>query len=876
MKGASGWYQIRCLLDSGSQIESITDEAARGLGLAYSPNTTRITGIGGRIDASKKITTEISSRVGKFNMELDLVVVPQFLDDQPSIQLEFNDVRLPRNIELADPKFYMRRSIEMILGARVLFQVLAPSQIKCNGGPTLQETALGWLVGGLVSLRSPRTAMIMAVASTEAEAEVDQEEEKPNESLDDLFKRFWALEEVTPAEAETTCNRANVCEEHFQQNTTIGTDGKFVVRLPFKNKPIVLGDSFAQAKRRLLSLERRLVRSPEIYEQYREFLAEYCKLQHMEAVDSNDLCKVRYYIPHSCVVKPESTSTKLRVVFDASAKTSNGRSLNDLQLSGPTIQRDLFDLLLDFRCYDKVITADIAKMYRQVNVHDEDTWYQCILWRNDPSEEIKAYRLKTVTYGEAASSFLACCALQQVGVELSSSHPSLSEIIQKGFYVDNLMMGRDSAEALLNQRRAVEAALLERGFPLRKWASNDPSIISDIPAEDLEQEIHIGDHDIIKTLGVAWSPRDDKFRFVVDGRTTTQPTMTKRQLASEVLRLYDPLGIMQPAIVTAKILLQSLWKPELKIDWDDPIPSEVLHEWQQLKKTLPKLAELDFPRRAIPSNAVHVELHGFSDASARAYGGAIYAYSVDPQGNKAMHLLCAKSIVARKGELTMPRKELIGAKLLAELMNRVISIIPQHDLKVHYWCDSQVVLAWIRSSEPHEEVYVRNRIQIIQRISDKRSWKYVPTDQNPADIISRGITARKLLTTKRQLWLHATPYVLEARPETPVCAIQLAPPEAAGATDSPDHAMEDLILSYKYHNSLPKTRRHFALIYRAMKNFISKSSNRGDHVPTVTGPLTVDELEAGMRLAVKNMQLACLNNEFVSIRCNGAPTKQGP
>ncbi|XP_058840965.1 uncharacterized protein LOC131696442 [Topomyia yanbarensis] len=428
----------------------------------------------------------------------------------------------------------------------------------------------------------------------------------------------------------------------------------------------------------------------------------------MEVVAPNDWQRIKYFIPHSCVVKPDSTSTKLRVVFDASAKTSNGYSLNDIQLSGSVIQRELFDLLLDFRCHDKVVTADIAKMYPQVNVHEDDSWFQCIVWRDNPSEAIQAYRLKTVTYGEAASSFLACRALHQVGEKIRLDQPEIAKIIQTCFYVDNLMMGGDSVEGLLKQRLAAEVELMKRGFPLRKWASNDPTIIQDVPSEDLEREIYIGDHDIIKTLGVAWSPREDTFRFLRDDRMVSKTTMTKRQLASEVLRLYDPLGMMQPVIITAKILLQSLWKSQL--EWDDQIPAEIMHEWQQLKKTLPKLAELDFTRRAIPSNAVQLELHGFSDASVRAHGGAIYAYSIDSQGNKAMNLLCAKSRVAPIKDITLPRKEFIGAKLVAELMHRVIDIIPQHNIKVHYWCDSQVVLAWIHSDEQHEEIYVRNRV----------------------------------------------------------------------------------------------------------------------------------------------------------------------
>lgn len=173
------------------------------------------------------------------------------------------------------------------------------------------------------------------------------------------------------------------------------------------------------------------------------------------------------------------------------------------------------------------------------------------------------------------------------------------------------------------------------------------------------------------------------------------------------------------------------------------------------------MAEFEFPRQAMPSNAVRMELHGFSDASSRAYGAAMYAYAIDAHGNKSFNLRCSNARVTPIQDITLPRKELLGAKLLAELTHRVNGIVTQRINQISYWCDSQVVLAWIRSNELHEEVYVRNRIKIIRELTNKMCWRYIPTDQNPADIISRGRTVRKLLTTKREMWLHATPYVLE-------------------------------------------------------------------------------------------------------------------
>ncbi|XP_055522535.1 uncharacterized protein LOC129716722 [Wyeomyia smithii] len=198
-------------------------------------------------------------------------------------------------------------------------------------------------------------------------------------------------------------------------------------------------------------------------------------------------------------------------------------------------------------------------MYRQILVHDDDTWMQCIRYRFNKGEKIKTYRLKTVTYGEGASSFLACRALFQVGEEQKETNAEIYNIIQKSFYVDNLQMGAETTEKLVDIRSKTKAALLQRGFPLRKWASNSKDVLSGIPKEYLESTVRIGEREMVKTLGLNWAPENDTFIFeVVETHDARAVSMTKRRLASEVLRLYDPLGLMQPVIVAAKIRLQQL------------------------------------------------------------------------------------------------------------------------------------------------------------------------------------------------------------------------------------------------------------------------------------------------------------------------------
>ena len=210
------------------------------------------------------------------------------------------------------------------------------------------------------------------------------------------------------------------CETYFQQTLQKASDGKFIVRLPYSGDVSELGESHDVAMRRFLSLEKRLARDSVIQKSYVDFMKEYEQLGHMKEVEPKHVPKQHYFIPHHCVLKPENTTTKLRVVFDASAKSSSGKSLNDILHAGPVVQNDLFSILLRFRMHKYVFTADIEKMYRQVWINPNDQFHQLIIWRNNQSEKIKYFRLKTVTYGTTSAPFLATKCLNHLATTVLS------------------------------------------------------------------------------------------------------------------------------------------------------------------------------------------------------------------------------------------------------------------------------------------------------------------------------------------------------------------------------------------------------------------------------------------------------------------------
>lgn len=138
---------------------------------------------------------------------------------------------------------------------------------------------------------------------------------------------------------------------------------------------------------------------------YIQFLQEYVNLGHMRLLKNDD--GSGYYLPHHAILKQDSLTTKLGGMFDGSASTSTGLSLNNTLMKGPIIQDDLLSIIMRFRTYNYVLTADIEKMYRQVNVQEQDTKFQKILWRSNSDDPVDTYTLQTVTYGATSAPFLA-------------------------------------------------------------------------------------------------------------------------------------------------------------------------------------------------------------------------------------------------------------------------------------------------------------------------------------------------------------------------------------------------------------------------------------------------------------------------------------
>ncbi|XP_011883656.1 PREDICTED: uncharacterized protein LOC105570816 [Vollenhovia emeryi] len=347
-----------------------------------------------------------------------------------------------------------------------------------------------------------------------------------------------------------------------------------------------------------------------------------------------------------------------------------------------------------------------------------------------------------------------------------------------------------------------------------------------------------------KILGLKWLPQEDTFAFSTRS-SRSEGRLTKRLVLSEVAQIFDPLGFASPVVIKAKILLQELWLH--KLQWDDPLPSQLSARWLIIREELTSLAKLSIPRWPNTWSDSQVELHGFSDASQLAMAAVIYI-SVHDSNGATFSLVCSKNKVAPLQRLSIPRLEFKSDLLLSRLMQYVKATLNMDVTATHMWTESLVTLSWItsvkgswiRSHASRWKDFVRNRVAQIQELTPAAHWRYIPGTSNPADCASRGLTTTQL--QNHALWWTGPPWILnsDSRPSQPALSDEMSATEARPGvsllTVTPKAEYQwDLI--YRYSN-LTKLLRITALCFR----FVSRLRKVHDSWPLRhTSPETLEK-----------------------------------
>ncbi|XP_067214199.1 uncharacterized protein [Linepithema humile] len=748
--------EARALLDNGSQSNFISSSLCDRLKLPkrkFNQSVGAIAQAVTRISAATTVT--IRSRFNAFSITLSFSMLDEITNNIPLMPFDVQSVKIPKHVILADPSYCIPQKIDLLLGA---------------------GTKLGWIIGGPYAVKPRQTTIQEFCGFSDANY------------LQDQLQRFWKIDEVPTSQVQSQEELA--CEKHFQQTHRRLFSGRFQVRLPLRENPDQLGESYDIAFKRLRSIERKFIKDPLIKERYTTFMKDYESLNHMGRGEMNEKGIPANYLPHHAVLKEESATTKLRVVFDASSHTTSGKSLNDILMVGPVIQDELIDIVARFRQHAYVMTADITKMYRQISVDERDRDLQRILWRTDIHATPTIYRLNTLTYGTGPASFLATRCLLQLAIENATKFPEASEET--------------------------------------------------------------------KILGLRWSADNDQLVYKIH-LTGQEQRPTKRTILSFVAQLFDPLGLIGPTTIKAKIIIQQLW--QLKVGWDEGLPMNLHTKWMKYKQNFARINEIKIPRHVLCNNPIRVELHGFCDASMSAYGACIYLKSTEPLGATSVRLLCAKSRVAPLKAITLPRLELCGALLLSRLYKKMKTALTIEIHREIFWCDSSVALSWIRGQPYQWKEFVRNRVSEIQDATEKNHWRHVRSEHNPADIISRGSDPQQLINAS--IWWYGPEWLKKDEELWPISSYP--PVHEIPETKAYSLAFPVVPISYELflkYSSLRKLQRIVAYVFRFQTN--AKAANaRGERQ---IGDLTVEELQHSMKALVMLAQQQAFPQEINDLR----------
>lgn len=800
---------VRGLLDTGSDSSYIEISVLQRLGVELGPlRTMSVQGFGSTLTTSVQVqetSVVLGSRINNWKQSFTVfatICLAGKLRVAPPASAVAN--LLETNLQYADPTLFNggQMRIELLIGNDLYYEI-----VKLNGnrrldnGLVLLNSVFGWIPAGKAYLGVENLFKIdkRALVSTE-ETRIATNSVECLKEVSSLLQKLWDLESLGIRVSEFGDVSAAVIE-HFHSTCRI-ENGRYVVCWPWKGPKVDLNIPtnyrlcVARLKGTLKSTSKELLRQCD--EKFREQLSEGI----IEKVTSQS-CYAQHYLPYK-VVQREG---KIRIVYDASARTKSGQCLNDFLHAGPSMTKSLVGILMNFRLGKIGLSADVEKAFHMVGLDVSDRDVTRFLWVEDYTQpeksRITVFRFQRVPFGVVSSPFLLNMVLQDLfagQIEKKKKENSrIYEVGRSSFYVDNLVMSVNSVEEAEQVYRCLTSLLQSAGMNLRDWTSNSQEFNKSLPAESVTNG-----KETVSILGMQWNKTADSLSLHFN---PVDEVLSKRLLLSAVAQVYDPLGLVAPCMLALKLFLQNCWVKGML--WDDPIPSEMEAPMRKLLSQREEIRKISISRRLWTSSSVQCTftLHVFSDASRKAYGCVIYLVKENPfTGLRCSGLLYTKQrlapckqqstdIVGNKtvrprskqarrraarllertmqteqqvNERTIPQLELLGASIGVRTIKMVSSELHEREVKVEHtylWTDSTTVLYWLHSTAVLPQ-FVENRLKEI-RSTPSLTVRYVPTKDNPADCLTRGKLAGELqrdmlwwygpgwLTSKERCWPSA-------------------------------------------------------------------------------------------------------------------------
>ncbi|KAK5969552.1 hypothetical protein GCK32_011694 [Trichostrongylus colubriformis] len=520
---SSAMEQVVLFLDSGAQKSFIASNTAHRLGLSIRDSHPRTF-----ITFGGHPTTEVSGTAQltlidllgeQFTLELttkQTITLPQYPP-----RLSFEDVEFIQNHGLPLPLCSSKSVVpDILIGIDHYWDILSSESPIC-----------------LPSGMGPYAADIVAVSQHDD---------------DSAIKRLWSLDLIGVADDYDVSVDSKLESRIIQEfnDTSQFVNGVLYVRFPWKPDHPRLEDNKQLAYCRLMNQFKRLNQTPVAWQQYVKVIEDHITAGSVEEKEEYVFDDPRvYYIPHQAVCKESSATTKLRVVFDASSKRKGARSLNDCIYQGPTLVPELVGILLRARLHPFWLIADAEKAFHQIRLQRSQQDATRSLWLKDTSKPLSADNLRIIRFtripfGVNASPFLLAAAIK---LYIHREQCPVGAEISRNTYVDNVILGASSRSEAPKKYELAKSIFTRMHMNLREFLSNSTYVNSRIASRD-----RAIDPSSASVLGIRWDFENDTLTIRL--KTACAQVNTKRSALRALAATYDPMGLLTPFLVPAKVI----------------------------------------------------------------------------------------------------------------------------------------------------------------------------------------------------------------------------------------------------------------------------------------------------------------------------------
>ena len=455
------------------------------------------------------------------------------------------------------PKMLESSSVDMLIGNDYFLDIIMSQRIEVQPGLYLLSSKLGLILTGQSGdhdLTMNETNMLILtysndVTGTQALSSIDTvHPQKPD--LED----FWKVESIGILDNSTTLTDKMV-NKKFKENLKF-QDGRYQVTWPWKEEipdlPVYRGLALGRSKSALA----RIKNKPELMKAYNNVIHDQLEKGIIERAKEASADGPKHYLPHHPVKIPLKPTTKLRIVYDASAKTrKDNKSLNECLYRGAVLLNDLCGLLTRFRLNHIAVVADIEKAFLQIGLQPDQRDVTRFFWMKDSSQarldydNIQEYRFCCVPFGVVSSPFLLGATIEY---HMDSYGNDLSKTLKDNIYVDNLITGTNKLEDAILLYRGAKSMFNDASMNLRERIKNDQHVNKIIKNEDLAIQ------DSVKVFGHTWNIETDSISLNKVNTMSELNKVTKRNVLKEISSVFDPLVLFSAVLLKGKVLLQTL------------------------------------------------------------------------------------------------------------------------------------------------------------------------------------------------------------------------------------------------------------------------------------------------------------------------------